>query len=272
MVSGGKAFALTRYRSVIDKVRSNASLISMLAQFEHIPSLHLRHIAGTVFTNIFIEKHEFNEDAVVSFYAQNPSILETLNRDIEKIDLGIRSVRIEKGPKGPIAQFEHNGLSSSLPMQLESHGTRQIIKVFPLLVQALTTGGIAVVDELDLMVHPQLSAAAFKDDVECSRTFAQRGPLIVCLGAPFGGQVDERTISSGRTQRFCTLGSFANLRRRSSAAVAPISWSGWRMVVSGGYAMLANSISSKPMTEMSSGTLWPASRNAVMALRAETSL
>jgi uncharacterized protein len=154
MVSGGKAFAMTRYRSVIDKVRSNASLISMLAQFEHIPSLHLRRIAGTIFTNIFIEKHEFNEDVVVNFYSQNPSILEALNRDIEKIDLGIRSVRIEKGPKGPIAQFEHNGLSSSLPIQLESHGTRQIIKIFPLLVQALTTGGIAVVDELDLAVHP----------------------------------------------------------------------------------------------------------------------
>ena len=71
---------------------------------------------------------------------------------------------------------------------------------------------------------------------------------------------------------FCTLSSFASLRRRSSAAVAPISCSGWRMVVSGGYAMLANSMSSKPMTETSSGTLWPASRNAVIAPRAEMSL
>jgi hypothetical protein len=153
-VSGGKTFALAGYRSVIDKVRSNASLISMLAQFEHVPSLHLRRIAGTIFTNIFIEKHDFNEDAVVNFYAQNPAILEALNRDIERIDLGIRSVRIEKGPAGPIAQFEHRGLSSALPIQLESHGTRQIVKIFPLLVQALATGGIAVVDELDLAVHP----------------------------------------------------------------------------------------------------------------------
>ncbi len=153
-VSGGKTFALARYRSVIDKVRSNASLISMLAQFEHTPSLHLRRIAGTIFTNILIEKHEFDEEAVVNFYAQNPSVLEALNRDIERIDLGIRSVRIERGPTGPVAQFEHSGLSSTLPIQLESHGTQQIIKIFPLLVQALTTGGIAVVDELDLAVHP----------------------------------------------------------------------------------------------------------------------
>lgn len=153
-VSGGKTFALGGYRSVINKVRPNASLISMLAQFDHVPSLHLRRIAGTIFTNIFIENHDFNEDAVVNFYARNPTVLEALNRDIEKIDLGIRTVRIEKGPTGPIAQFEHNGLSSTLPIQLESHGTRQIIKIFPLMAQALNTGGVAVVDELDLAVHP----------------------------------------------------------------------------------------------------------------------
>ena len=70
----------------------------------------------------------------------------------------------------------------------------------------------------------------------------------------------------------CTLSSSASLRIRSSAAVAPISCSGWRIVVNAGYAMLANSMSSKPMTETSSGTSWPASRNAVIAPRAEMSL
>ena len=68
---------------------------------------------------------------------------------------------------------------------------------------------------------------------------------------------------------FSTTSFFPILRIRSSAAVAPISRSGWRMVVSDGFAMLANSISSKPVTEMSSGTLWPESRNAVMAPREE---
>ena len=71
---------------------------------------------------------------------------------------------------------------------------------------------------------------------------------------------------------FFTVSSLASLRRSSSAAVAPISWSGWRMVVSAGNEMLANSMSSKPMTETSSGTLCPASRKAVIAPSAEMSL
>jgi predicted ATPase len=153
-VAGGKAFGLAGYKSVIDKVRPNASLIAMLAQFDHAPSLLLRRIAGLIFTNIFIEKQEFNEEAVVLFYAQHPDALKALNRDIERIDLGIRSVQIQPGATGPVAQFVHHGLASALPMHLESHGTRQIFKIFPLLLQALVGGGIAVVDELDLAVHP----------------------------------------------------------------------------------------------------------------------
>jgi hypothetical protein len=44
------------------------------------------------------------------------------------------------------------------------------------------------------------------------------------------------------------------------------------MFVSGGYATLANSISSKPMTETSTGIARPAPRSAIMAVRAEMSL
>jgi uncharacterized protein len=39
-------------------------------------------------------------------------------------------------------------------MQSESHGTRTFIRIFPLLVRALETGGIAVIDELDQSIHP----------------------------------------------------------------------------------------------------------------------
>jgi hypothetical protein len=84
--------------------------------------------------------------------------------------------------------------------------------------------------------------------------------------------VDDRTINSGRTRMFCTQSSLASFRIKSSAAVAPISRIGWRFVVRAGNARLANSMSSKPMTETSSGTFRPASRRAVIAPRAEMSL
>jgi AAA15 family ATPase/GTPase len=53
-----------------------------------------------------------------------------------------------------MALFQHHGLAMSLPIQLESHGTRAFIRIFPLLNRALITGGIAVIDELDLSIHP----------------------------------------------------------------------------------------------------------------------
>src|ERR1700758_1539671 len=74
---------------------------------------------------------------------------------------------------------------------------------------------------------------------------AHRGLLNVCLlsfgEANEGGQVDDRTISSGRTRMFRTLSSLASRRRRSSAAVAPISCSGWRIGVSAGDAVRVKS-------------------------------
>ena len=41
-------------------------------------------------------------------------------------------------------------------MPLESHGTQQFIRVYPAIRGALLTGGIAVVDELDVAIHPSV--------------------------------------------------------------------------------------------------------------------
>jgi AAA15 family ATPase/GTPase len=41
-----------------------------------------------------------------------------------------------------------------LSIKLESHGTRQFIRIFPLLVQALTVCGVAIIDKLDLAIPP----------------------------------------------------------------------------------------------------------------------
>jgi predicted ATPase len=53
-----------------------------------------------------------------------------------------------------MAIFQHHGLATALPVQFESHGTRAFVRIFPLLNRALITGGIAVIDELDLSIHP----------------------------------------------------------------------------------------------------------------------
>lgn len=154
-VSAGKEFELGGYRQALEKVlRPNASVISTLVQLKHPLSTFLWHSAGLIQSNILIEKQEVDEDAVARFYAANPKQLELLNRDIQRIDLGIRTMHMQQGPNGPVALFEHRGLSEPLPVHVESHGTRQFVRIVPLLNQALEAGGVAVVDELDLAIHP----------------------------------------------------------------------------------------------------------------------
>ena len=62
-------------------------------------------------SNILIERVELTDDTVLrTAYAPNLPLLEALNRDIERIDLGIRAIRIVPGTQGPFAQFDHYGL------------------------------------------------------------------------------------------------------------------------------------------------------------------
>jgi hypothetical protein len=154
-VSAGKEFGLSGFRQALEKVlRPNASVVSTLTQLKHPLATLLWQTAGLIQSNILIEKQEINDDAIARYYAANPEQLELLNKDIQRIDLGVRSMRVEPGTNGPLAWFEHQGLATPLPVHLESHGTRQFIRIFPLLNLALQTGGVAVVDELDLAIHP----------------------------------------------------------------------------------------------------------------------
>jgi hypothetical protein len=154
-VAAASAFGLAGFRQVLEKVlRPNASVISTLAQLKHPFATSLSAAANLVISNILIERADGVEEQMVRFYADNPALVEALNREIERIDLGIRSMKLEMGPSGPIALFTHEGHDGLMPLVLESHGTRTFLRLYPFLLQALETGGIAVMDELDTAIHP----------------------------------------------------------------------------------------------------------------------
>lgn len=160
-ISGSKMFPLTQLGPALRKVRPNASVISTLSQFSHPHSLALRAIASRIFTNILIERHEFSDQEALQYYLRNPDALAALNADLARIDVGIREVTVASGPQGPLFLFEHKGLDRKLPIYLESHGTRQFLRVFPLIRAALQVGGVAVLDELDLAIHPLILPEIF---------------------------------------------------------------------------------------------------------------
>jgi hypothetical protein len=154
-VVGSSTFGLAGFRQALEKVlRPNASVISTLAQLKHPFATSIWQAANLVFSNILIERSDGVEDQLVRFYADNPTLVVGLNREIERIDLGIRAMKLEMGPSGPIALFAHEGHDGLVPLVLESHGTRTFLRLYPFLSRALETGGIAVLDELDSAIHP----------------------------------------------------------------------------------------------------------------------
>jgi uncharacterized protein len=152
---GSKHFPLTGFAQVIDKIRDDASAVTTLAQFNHPQSKSIIDAATTIFSNILIDKLEPSDIDVFSEMVKRPILIDRLGPALQRIDLGIETVELGQLADGlPTLQFQHQGHGGKMPWVLESHGTRSFIRVFPWLIAALETGGIALLDELDVSIHP----------------------------------------------------------------------------------------------------------------------
>jgi hypothetical protein len=153
-VTGSKTFPLTGFSQVIDKVREDASVVSTLALFEHEASKVLSEATAKVYRNILMDRIDFNDQAAIQYLAQNPAVVEALNRELQRIDVGVERMHIVHTATGPASLFKHQGLPVDMPLSLESHGTRSFIRIFPYLLLALQSGGIGLIDQLDVSIHP----------------------------------------------------------------------------------------------------------------------
>ncbi len=150
-----KWIGLSHQHSVLKTIlRPDASVISTLGQLNNELALNFINAASSIDTNTLLTRFEHNEQDLLRVYASNEEILEALNRDIRRIDLGIDQVEILAENGGPVASFAHNGLDQPIKMLFESHGTQQFVRIYPTLYRALKIGGIAVIDELDVAIHP----------------------------------------------------------------------------------------------------------------------
>lgn len=151
---GSSVFPLSGYARIIDKIRDDSSVLSTLTIFEHEPSQILVDAASGVVSNILLDKTELSDSAVVQHLARHPLLVTELNKELQRIDVGIQDMQIIQTPNGPAPLFKHEGLLVDMPWNLESHGTRSFIRMFPLLLASLMSGGSAIIDELDLSIHP----------------------------------------------------------------------------------------------------------------------
>ena len=156
-IKAAKAFDLADYRRALEKVlRPNASIISTLAQLNHPYAKKIVETTSQIRTNIFVDRSEPTDESVLREYVERPDMVERFNREIQRIDVGLRALDIQSTPEGPQILFLHEGLAVPMPFILESHGTRQFLKVYPQLLDVLDHGSLAVIDELDAAIHPMI--------------------------------------------------------------------------------------------------------------------
>lgn len=150
-VVGSRTFAMTGYRHLLNTLKPNVSAISSFAQFGHPTASLFVEVAMTVFSNL--NRVQQGDDWILKFFVQSPELMQKVQRDLSRIDVGIEGMRFLDTPNGPLAMFRHSGLALEMPWQLQSDGTRSFIRIFPYLSATLEQGGAAILDEFDTMIH-----------------------------------------------------------------------------------------------------------------------
>lgn len=158
--SSARAFGLQGIMKSLKRVlRPNASVISTLAQLGHDKSESLQKFASDISVNIFTQMLGSHEGTIAERYLADEKLLTGFNDYISRLDLGIAHVLINKAPNDrsfPDIQYYHRGMKKPLHITNESQGTRQFFRIFPVIFDALSSGGIAVLDELDSSIHTLL--------------------------------------------------------------------------------------------------------------------
>jgi hypothetical protein len=151
--SSGYAMAIPASRAV----RRNASVIATLAALNHtlleaawndIQGMQ-RNIRGLAITR-------YDVRSALRYIHDAPGAREAFVREMRRLDLGLVDVKIEPGPNGLMATFEHEGLDAPVMLEEESEGTRHLLALFPALFFTLETGRPALMDEFDVSLHPLL--------------------------------------------------------------------------------------------------------------------
>jgi uncharacterized protein len=152
--SNPRNFPISGYQHVVKTLPLSASLISTFAKFQHTGAQQIVEALVRVWTNLPFGQSGPHDSEVVQYLSATPEIVVSLNRELRRIDLGLEELRIDTTPNGPLAQFKHAGLPLEMGWERESQGTRKFIKIFPWLAHTLSSGGIAIMDEIDDQIHP----------------------------------------------------------------------------------------------------------------------
>ncbi|UVK49528.1 AAA family ATPase (plasmid) [Mesorhizobium sp. AR07] len=152
-VKDSRSFSLTGFQHLLNTLRPNVSVLSSFGLFQHPTAMLFLETARKVMFQIG-PTPSIQDQPIINFLGQAPEMLDQLNKELSRIDVGVEAMRFQETPNGLVPMFKHSGLHVEMPWILESHGTQSFIKMFPMLTLALAQGGLCIIDEFDASIHP----------------------------------------------------------------------------------------------------------------------
>ncbi len=154
------------------KIRSNVSIINLAHQYE-IDAINK-------FYNFFFMKlicnsdgfklldNMFTHEEITKYYNDDSKMFKFCIDFLKESDLGIENIIIEEKLNSddkkvyiPVFHYKTSSGEKNLFYQHQSGGVKKLYKSLFLYFLALSGGGIAVIDELDLHIHPHLVPKLF---------------------------------------------------------------------------------------------------------------
>lgn len=156
-----RVFGLT-----LDKLRKNSSVVATAFRDKNaLATLIAQYWRDSIATNVVEKGYNYLRiprdhltNHAIEFFFNNPEMRERVESILRRYDLGFGSFKREEVQERVFFSISHSFDSGSLdlPLEYESSGTKQIILILRYVLRALDTGGMAVIDELDANLHPEL--------------------------------------------------------------------------------------------------------------------
>mgnify|MGYP003291137406 CR=1 FL=1 len=148
------------------KIRNNVSIIHSAKQGEFYSLNKFFEFFDKIFTNVSDEglnNYYLLQSPVCEEYRAKPESFEKVKEILKKADTGVVDVKIARllSPKGvpqyyPCFIHEANGKRHSIGLWHESSGTRKLFYELYLYFVTLQRGGVLLLDEFDINLHPDL--------------------------------------------------------------------------------------------------------------------
>lgn len=155
-----KEFGLKPRDNRLQAVRGDTSVIATLALLNVPLAMSIVNWMEkfVLSSNIILhERWSLPTQRVIDLFENDSDIESWIRNHIRSSDLGIQDINISDQSGTKEAFFDHYGLDTPIPLQLESSGTKCLFHLLPQIRIALRNGVPAVLDEIDGDLHVDIA-------------------------------------------------------------------------------------------------------------------